>query len=72
MRSNLDLGRIVSGRASDPIDKRAFECAFAPRCIEAVFQKIGAVPLMGERLKHRKVRHEPFEGDPGADDLIAL
>ena len=70
--TNLDLGRIVNGRRSDPVEKCAFEFAFTPERIEESFRKIGAVPLTRAGLKHKKVRHEVADGDPANDSLLAL
>ena len=70
--TNLDLGRIVNGLETDPVEKCAFEHSFTPERIEAAFRKIGAAPLTRAGLKHKKVRHEVAAGDPGAIGLLAL
>jgi hypothetical protein len=70
--TNLDLGRIVNGRVTDPVEECAFEHSFTPERIEAAFRKIGAVPLTRAGLEHKKVRHEVAAGDPGAIGLLAL
>ena len=70
--TNCDLGRIVCGRAEDPIEARAFERAFTPEKVLSAFAKVGAVPLTRAGLDQKKVRHEDTEGDPGADVLREL
>ena len=70
--TNCDLGRIVCGRESDPIEMRPFERSFAPERIQRSWRKIGAAPHTRAGLEHSKVRHEPIEGDPLLGDLLTL
>ena len=70
--TNCDLGRIVCGRDSDPIELRPFERSFTPERVGASWLKIGAAPLTRAGLAHPKVRHEPIEGDPLLGDLMTL
>ena len=64
-----DLGRIVNGKEGDPLEKRPFEYAFAKPKVLGAWEKVGAVPLTREGLKHPKVRHEAVEGDLGASEI---
>ena len=70
--TKADLGRIVNGKEGDPLDKRPFEYAFSKSKVLGAWEKVGAVPLTRQGLKHPKVRHEAVEGDLGASEIQEL
>jgi hypothetical protein len=71
--TNSDLGRIVNGRPSDPLEKRPFERSFTPEKVLAAWAKCGSVPMTRAALEHPKVRHEAScARDPLATTIQAL
>jgi hypothetical protein len=70
--TNCDLGRIVNGRPTDPVEKRPFELAFTKAKILAAWAKVGAVPLTRAGLLHPKVRSEANGSDPKAKQIRNL
>jgi hypothetical protein len=63
-----DLGRIINGQPSDPVELRPFESAFQPEKIQASTKKLGLAPIdLRLAMQHPRVRDDSDDAARGAE-----